>query len=766
MDILGTKRIINLPAESTPASGDAFVVDNESTGTKKLPVENFLDPTFKKPGTAAESAAVGIALAGKASAIVAEGEYSTTHIITDGVSSDITIKGNSFTRFTAKIANKANECPALFSTTAKGITYTASGHFHNFSGITTAAFNNMALINSSTIAPDALLGKRIKLFVKSNRPVDFSERTDGKTSTFQILQNNSAILTITPEPTDIFNVEGTFDFSDISGTKIGLTLPNFPEGIDMTGIIVWYGMYIDESFASTDTQQTITDGDTIKVPVPSGYNIIDTFMHESAIQEVVDTKEYVDNHIPSDVLTAEDLIYVTPEMFGAVGDNAADDSTALQNCIDYAVAKGLPVRAYGTYKILTGLSIAPSSGTYTYTDVFINEIYYMGSGDAVTINGQANKFICNYLNAYYATNATSALKISGGSQGAKYNEIHVTRVYGYNNAVDIDAENSSVIYNKLYINRIISRQGNCFYLHGTVINENDIYCKSASCVNGYVVHAEKGGTNYIHGLSIENECKNGVYGSVILVDCRTGECMDQKESDLAKGTIYTIPAGMSGYIPKAINTLVDIEAFDLTQADTYEDKLQALAQLYESGTAKIRCFDLTFGAISPNYIIGNCNRYIADDANGYSDFRCLLTYGKLFAYYNHKGFIPDNAVTATIDEADFYTHKRAFPTEMILGTNSTIHLDDSYCCIGINNFTIKQIGSYKATIYDKNNNLIFDGTNHDAGTYRFTCKMMRLQSLDVELSNGTVITYGANTVSFLYTGSNEVWTVEKLNIIA
>lgn len=47
-DELTTKRIINLPAESAPAAGDVFVVDNETTGTKKLPVEAIIDTTQTK----------------------------------------------------------------------------------------------------------------------------------------------------------------------------------------------------------------------------------------------------------------------------------------------------------------------------------------------------------------------------------------------------------------------------------------------------------------------------------------------------------------------------------------------------------------------------------------------------------------------------------------------------------------------------------------------------------------------------------------------
>lgn len=43
-----TKRIVNLPAESAPASGDVFAIDNESSGTKKLAVSYFTQEINKR----------------------------------------------------------------------------------------------------------------------------------------------------------------------------------------------------------------------------------------------------------------------------------------------------------------------------------------------------------------------------------------------------------------------------------------------------------------------------------------------------------------------------------------------------------------------------------------------------------------------------------------------------------------------------------------------------------------------------------------------
>lgn len=58
-DEYSTKRIINLPAESGPAEGDVFVVDNESTGTKKLPITGLIDPTLTQSGQAADAKKTG-----------------------------------------------------------------------------------------------------------------------------------------------------------------------------------------------------------------------------------------------------------------------------------------------------------------------------------------------------------------------------------------------------------------------------------------------------------------------------------------------------------------------------------------------------------------------------------------------------------------------------------------------------------------------------------------------------------------------------------
>ena len=84
----------------------------------------------------------------------------------------------------------------------------------------------------------------------------------------------------------------------------------------------------------------------------TGTNGITMIPIDGHIVTMANTKEYVDNHIPDDVVTEDDLRYITPEMFGAVGDGVTDDSAAMQDAMDYAALHHKPVCvSKGCYKI-------------------------------------------------------------------------------------------------------------------------------------------------------------------------------------------------------------------------------------------------------------------------------------------------------------------------------------------------------------------------------------------------------------------------------
>lgn len=119
-DELSTKRIINLPAESAPADGDVFVVDNEATGTKKLPITGLIDPTLTKPGHAADAKVVGrlfngfnaVQLISDHADVQSKTESGLTWSCTNGV---FTINGTTTSSWFENIYNSRYSIPDWFA---------------------------------------------------------------------------------------------------------------------------------------------------------------------------------------------------------------------------------------------------------------------------------------------------------------------------------------------------------------------------------------------------------------------------------------------------------------------------------------------------------------------------------------------------------------------------------------------------------------------------------------------------------------------------
>lgn len=77
-------------------------------------------------------------------------------------------------------------------------------------------------------------------------------------------------------------------------------------------------------------------------------------------------------------------IHVTPELFGAIGDGEADDTDALQACIDHAIKTGTVCRIpHGTY-CFTHLRISDNV-VFEGVDKALSILKHIGDGEAVTV---------------------------------------------------------------------------------------------------------------------------------------------------------------------------------------------------------------------------------------------------------------------------------------------------------------------------------------------------------------------------------------------
>ena len=139
--------------------------------------------------------------------------------------------------------------------------------------------------------------------------------------------------------------------------------------------------------------------------------------------------------------------------------------------------------------------------------------------------------------------------------------------------------------------------------------------------------------------------------------------------------------------------------------------------------------------------------------------------GKIIVYYNHKGFVPDIPWyhVITTEEYTPIVTDGCVPTEFDMKVNGIIRLEDSYCCIGINEIIIHQYEGKKAVVYSKDGEMIFNGWEQPEGSYRLRCVMTPFTM--IMLTSQGFLTYSEQINTGLYNGTNDRWTVERMDMI-
>lgn len=546
---------------------------------------------------------------------------------------------------------------------------------------------------------------------------------------------------------------------------------------DVSAIRIFVQVRKDYNFTDYDLSMSIVLGEFATMPVSDGIvldsavtgtNGIVMYPIKGALEYVEDTKKYVDEHMPTDMLTKDDLVYISPEMYGAKGDNSTDDSTAFQTAVNAAISKGAAFRAYGKYRINSTVTFEGNN-----MDIYIHYIDFRGINTvAVVLHGKNNHLVIDTLYAYHATGSVGFRLETTSTMDASYNVIEIQNISTKGNCVEYlnmygSSDNTTLYYNKFYTSNMLSDASNCFYFNGYQhFSENSFWGKHISNPYGYFLYCETEVTakpeNRFYEFSIEAESKNGIYGCASLINCRTAECADRKTPNNDEGNVFVF----DGVLPsaKVEGTFIDYESVIVDNAATIDDRKEYLAQLIDEGKTNAIAYAIAFPQQITDYIIGKCNRlwaYYAVSQNG--NVKCPT--GKLIAYYNHKGFVPDFPWKHTIAVGTYepIITDGYIPTIFEIEENTTITLDDSYCCIGINEIQIIQKDGKKAIVYNKDNIKIFDGASLSDGVYKLSCTMTPyVLSVDV---SGNIVTFGPEVNEGKYFITNEEWTTEKMNIL-
>ena len=129
------------------------------------------------------------------------------------------------------------------------------------------------------------------------------------------------------------------------------------------------------------------------------------------------------------------LEYVTPEMFGAVGDRETDDSAPINQMIQYAIANNKHIRAFRNYRIISPIVFENINNTNIE---FYGEINYTGSEQAIIIkSARRNTFNFTIISA----NNGSCIKIEsyeGSADCVIYNTFNFKYMYALNHCFHME----------------------------------------------------------------------------------------------------------------------------------------------------------------------------------------------------------------------------------------------------------------------------------------------------------------------------------------
>lgn len=531
---------------------------------------------------------------------------------------------------------------------------------------------------------------------------------------------------------------------------------------------VWIGMYPSDT-VFTDVGEPVLDGSDVSVTIngivtPS---VVDTVQHRSNCTFSVDTKTYVDNNIPDNVVTETDLGFLTPEMFGAVGDGTNDDTQALLDCIAASRANtevAIPIRGCNSYKISSSIEFSGKNN-----NVFLHNIVYIGADAAVILHGNTSRYEFDDIQAMSQETSVGIRITTTQDEGFNMNSLSCIRLVTKGNGVEFINSNPSktIYYNTLSFKSQASAYGNLFVINGNDINEIDLYGKVVIAGNGYIIYdynTEAQSIIRLHNYCIESGIKYGINTRVSMVECRTEEFFvnpGAPHEDPKAGVLFDftgkVPHGGSLTDEK---TKISYASVDVNDAMSYEDAIDYVESVFKDSTSAQR------HTLFVRYIAPTFPKFEYMSQYSFNErINCSM-----FVYYNHKAVKPKEEwyykVSSDFD-AGIVNNDYIVPTFFDIDASSVvINLDYSYCYLALNKFKVRQYENKKAIVYDKLGNLLFDGTNEPAGVYEFECEFVKHDAITLDIGDGETYTFSAVYSDRVYDGTNEVWHVYKKELVS
>lgn len=595
-----------------------------------------------------------------------------------------------------KIFNKKGYRPEGYTRSASGVTQTATSNITVVNGTPTESVSFYLFANY--VIPDELKGKTVSIHSVCDKVVNMSSTAYGN---IQIDGVNYKSIT---SANDFFNAVYTVD---IPATATKMTVKyDLKANTVIDNATVFCVVY--ESNAQEVTASVESETSTSKRYVGFEENTeLDTYVHISSIVTSVNTKVYVDEKI-EEIINTPKLPYAYPEQFGAKGDGVSDDTIPLQSCIDYAVTNKLPVRAYGRYKISSMLNFFTDNG-----DLEINYLNYLGSDAALKIQGTRNRVKVNTIES-----KGIGIWCSSTTKGFAFNEVNVVFIDSTSHCIALYPSNTEIrtYANCHYTARYLrSASGSCFYAKDVYDESTVDFGDCTASSTNYAFHIQNAGTYNVLNANFEHSYLGFYikYGTVNVKNCRIRELCDKQRSGVEDiGTaIYLDGIGSAIYGVKNI----DFNCVKLNREFTYDGETgEVLSSVDSTGTSSSYLMNIGISNRFYNY------RYYEEGSGKRLGNEYFVA--DLVVYGNTKGLLPHFDVISTITEDMDLNDMIQLPAKKyVVGLSGiTLKLDGSYHPNIIKEFVVDQT-SHTCSIYDKNDNLIFDGASYGSGIYSISC---------------------------------------------
>ena len=410
-------------------------------------------------------------------------------------------------------------------------------------------------------------------------------------------------------------------------------------------------------------------------------------------------------------LNAQTLGYVTPEMFGAVGDGVTDDLAAMQAALTCAQELGLPVMANRSY--LVSGSIVIGSGM----DIQMNNVICTATEAAVKIAGGDSRVHVRSITA-----SGVGVALMGETASVLNNRITLGKVKSGGHCIMLRATSKAVSGNSIEFRQLYAGGDGCSCISTGAIDEaQGSYNTENTFTGGQCTHADwayygGGGNNKLYNFQVENGIKGGYCflngANALICGDRHAESMRDGEFPFIKILSDKIPNVSSGGSVTALKYISSINLrvneIDVTEVSTQSVNDEGYITMAGS-----------FGSLGR--IDCRISAYVetgTDNAKIYQTFaesaliwrNCLIFQGVPEKYMQITGSLDLRTITADTP---------AMPTVFdIACANAEIHLHPTYCFMGVSKFEVIQTEVYTATIYDYyTGGVIFDGASLGAGEF-------------------------------------------------